>query len=162
MNRVERTGARRIVVEMKRFCEVEENVLPAGAAKPIRKGERAASDVNEPCDGNYLIWFAFFCFSEPLIQNAGEIFRHVPEGEAHALFRFEERNRGVGLEKFRIGVNLDGDIGALGKWIGQLHIAAVHAQVADSRRGAGVFFFIDDFGHGDEWKSRFAASFGAH
>jgi hypothetical protein len=52
MNRVERTGAGRMVVEMARFYEVEEKCFANRTAKPNRKSERAeATGLNESGDG---------------------------------------------------------------------------------------------------------------
>jgi hypothetical protein len=49
MNRVERTGAGRIVVEMTQFCEVEETCFP----NRRRKSKRSeATDVIDPGDAS--------------------------------------------------------------------------------------------------------------
>ena len=69
---------------------------------------------------------------EPFVEHFGEGRLHHAKGKAHALVRFEEGHRGVSLQEFRLGIDLDQDALAGRERIVRFHVAAAEAKVTDS------------------------------
>lgn len=96
------------------------------------------------------------------MENAGEVGGEVGEFEAHAFAGMEIGDGGVGFDEFIVGEDFDEDIAARGKRVGHLDIAAVDAEIADARGGAGIFRLVGDLGHGLKWITLGAAAFDGH
>src|SRR5208337_1598336 len=101
-------------------------------------------------------------FFQPFVQDTRETRRHFCECQAHPLLWLEIDHGRMGLQKFRLGIDLHQYVCALRKWINHFHIAAVQTQVADSCGRTHAFPLVNDVGRGNERMPGRSASFRSH
>ena len=99
---------------------------------------------------------------KPLLQHSEELWPHFAERDPNSDVGLRVGDDAVRFKEFSFRINLDFDLRILGQSVGHLQVAAIKAQLAHLRGGAGLSRYVDNFSRGDERITRRSTTLFSH